>query len=115
VVLLTDIDARRCDVVRNQVGLLDYSGRDLLGGPPEDPSVPMYSSSLVSDITVHMSVWQQLLLLLTVLSAVEPHVDEHGVCRPDRFTVHGGTLFVESFIPLCGISFCVCPRDPGRR
>lgn len=37
----------RCDAVRNQIGFLDQSGRDVPGGPPEDPSEPIYSSSLV--------------------------------------------------------------------
>lgn len=43
----------RCDVIRNQVGMLDPSGRDIPGGPPEDPSVPIYSSSLVSAVNVY--------------------------------------------------------------
>lgn len=39
---------RWMDVLRNHIGLMDKSGRDVVGGPPDDPSVPIYSSSLVS-------------------------------------------------------------------
>jgi hypothetical protein len=39
---------RWMDIIRNHVGLIDKSGRDVIGGPPDDPSVPIYSSSLVS-------------------------------------------------------------------
>jgi hypothetical protein len=38
------------DVLRIQIGLLDYGGKDVEGGPPEDPSIPMYNSSLVTQL-----------------------------------------------------------------
>jgi hypothetical protein len=43
---------RWMEIIRNHVALIDKSGRDMVGGPPEDPSVPIYSSSLVSYFNV---------------------------------------------------------------